>query len=61
MRGRWQPKGWASTGHRDQRPEGLPDGISHFGVERAHDDGDLHLVVVVGMHPASKPGHYHDR
>jgi hypothetical protein len=48
-------------GHGNQRLEGLPDGISHFGVERAHDDGDLHLVVVVGMHPASKPGHHHDR
>ncbi len=25
-----------------------PDGIHHFGFKRAHDIGDLHLVVVVG-------------
>ena len=30
---------------RDERLEGCPDGIEHFGVERAHDGEDLHLVV----------------
>src|SRR5919201_4848798 len=30
--------------------------LDHFLVERAHDTGDLHLVVAVGSHPASRPG-----
>jgi len=30
---------------RDPRFERSPEGISHFGLERAHDDGYLHQVV----------------
>ncbi len=29
----------------DERFDGRPDGIEHFGVERAHDGVDLHSVV----------------
>lgn len=36
---------------RQQRRDGFPDGIAHLGLERAHDVGDLHLVVGVGQHP----------
>jgi hypothetical protein len=31
--------------HRDERLDTSPDHIYHFGVECAHDGGDLHLVV----------------
>ena len=31
---------------RQQRLHGPPDHIHNFGLERAHDDKDLHLVVV---------------
>jgi len=29
--------------HRDQELHGFPNGIYHFGLERAHDWGDLQL------------------
>jgi hypothetical protein len=38
-----------------------PEGIYHFGFERAHDVRDLHLVVGFGLHPTSQPGRHDDR
>ena len=45
-------QGMALVVHREQGFYGRPDGIDHFGVERADDGGDLHLVVGVWVkHP----------
>jgi len=38
-------QGMGVEGNGQQRLTGSPDGIYHFGVERAHDEGDLHLVI----------------
>lgn len=38
-------QGMGVEGNGRQRLAGSPDGIYHFRVERAHDEGDLHLVV----------------
>ena len=32
--------------NREQCFDRFPDGIYHFGIQCAHDDGVLHLVVV---------------
>jgi len=40
----------------EQRFDGCPDCISHFGVKRAHDGGDPHLVVGRWVHPTSQSG-----
>ena len=37
------------------------DSIEHFGLECAHDGGDLHWVVGFGTHPTSQLGHHGDR
>ena len=39
-----------------QRFDRSPDGIYYFSFERAHDVGDLHLVVGFGLHPTSQRG-----
>ena len=44
-----------------QRFDRSPDGIYYFSFERAHDVGDLHLVVGFGLHPTSQPGQHDDR
>ena len=31
---------------RQQRPDGPPDSIEHLRLQRAHNDRNLHLVVV---------------
>jgi len=46
---------------RDERFDGRPDSIEHFGVERAHDGGDLHWSLVVGQAPRLSRGHTDDR
>jgi hypothetical protein len=46
---------------RDVRFEGRPHDVSHFGVQRAHDERDLHLIVVVWVHPTSNSGQTNDR
>jgi hypothetical protein len=38
-----------------------PDGIYYFGLERAHDGGVLHWVVLVGSHSGSNPSQPDDR
>jgi hypothetical protein len=40
---------------RDQRFDRCPDGIYHFGFERARDDGAFHCVVVVWVALGIKP------
>ena len=45
----------------DERFDRLPDDVLHFGVERAHDRGDLHLVVGYWVHPTSQSGQPGDR
>ncbi len=46
---------WVSVDvDREQGLDGRPDGIAHFGVERAHDNWNLHSVVWwLGKHPES--------
>ena len=39
----------------------LPYRVFHFGVERAHDGGDLHLVVGLVLQPRVSRGHTNDR
>jgi len=51
---------WVRPMHRDQRFYRGPHGIDHPRMEREHD-GDLHRVVGVGVHPASKPGQPDDQ
>lgn len=46
---------------RQQRLDRPPDHIHNFGLERAHDDKDLHPVVVLEQHPGSNPGRHDDR
>lgn len=46
---------------RQQRLHRSPHDIHHFGLERTHEDEDLHQVVVLEQHPGSNPGHHDDR
>jgi hypothetical protein len=48
-------------GHGHERLDRLPDDVLHFGVESAHDRGDLHSVVGGWVHPTSQSGQPHDR
>jgi hypothetical protein len=48
-------------GFGEQGLDGGKHGIKHFGLERAHDGGDLHCVVGDGSHPTSQLGHHGDR
>lgn len=47
--------------HRDERLDTSPDHIDHFGVEYAHDGGDLHLVVGSVTAPQVSWGQNNDR
>src|SRR5665213_4296396 len=54
------PRAMAAQGmgprcRRDPRLNRRPDGIKHFGLECAHDDRDLHLVVVRWVALGIKP------
>ena len=49
-------------GDWNQGLNGRPESIDHLGIERAHNFGNLHLVVgVLGKHPKSLGVQHHDR
>ena len=47
--------------HQDERLDTSPDHIYHFGVECAHDGGDLHVVVGSATAPQVSWGQNNDR